>query len=184
MEWQHAFTIALTLVVTGVLAHFAAARLPQRVGYHVVLRYTGWMRALGIFGIILFAGLIAMSATLVLVEGDERSWRLAAFGTPFFAAMLVATVAEMRVHLALDGAGIRGRTGFRAHREMAWKDITEVTWNNACYWWRLRDRHGNTLRISGWLPGQDMVVRMLQACVPYEVWADAVATRGGYGGTR
>ena len=184
MEWQHALITALTLLVTGILARFAAARLPQRDGDHVVLRYTGWMRALGIFGIVVFGGLIAMCAALVFVRGDESSLRLATFGIPVFTALLVAAVAEMRVHLALDGDGIRGRTGFRSHRAIAWTDITEVKWNNVGYWWRLRDRHGNTLRISGWLPGQDLVLRMLQQCVPREVWAVAVATRDGHGGPR
>lgn len=184
MEWQHAVATALTLAVTGGLVHFAASRLPHREGDHVVLRYTGWMRAGGLFGIAFFAGLIVMCAALVFVDGDARSWRLAVFGIPLFTVLLVAAVGEMRIHLALDGDGIRGRTAFRGHRAIAWNDITEVKWNGVGCWWRLRDRHGTTLRISGWLPGQTLVVRMLQTSLPDAVWADAVAAWSGRAGAR
>jgi hypothetical protein len=178
MEWQHAVTTALAIVVLGCLVRFAASRLPHREGDHIVLRYTGWMFVVGIVAIVFAGALVALCTALVFAKGDARSLRLAALGIPFFTALLVASVAEMRVHLALDGDGIRGRTAFRGQREIAWKDVTEVTWNGGCQWWRLRDRHGNTLRISGWLPGQAIVVRMLQECVPRDVWADAVAAWG------
>lgn len=175
MEWQHGLTAALTMAVMAGFAAYARKQPPLAEG-KAELAYPPVMRGFLWFATAFFAAGVGYCCWALLGGATEpKDVRGAMLGLPLSLLLLVPSYCERRVALQMDLEGIRGRTSFRGQRAIAWADVVAVTWSRGNYWWKLRDRHGNTLRLSGFLRGQEAIVAMLQAKVPERVWTKAVA---------
>lgn len=178
MEWQHVITGTLTAAVLAYLVKLAA-RPPDVQGDVLVLRYPRVLSVIVWVGIVVFGGgAIAVSIPLVMGTASAKDERTAVFALPtclVFLAGFVAGLREMRVTLHVDREGIRGRTAFRGHRSIAWREVAEVKWAPANKWLVLVDRSGNKLRVSILLRGHEAVVMALREHVPEPVWRKAVA---------
>lgn len=170
---------AITTVLTGAAVAFclrAERRAPTIAGDVVLLQYAPWMRwfmrvgGLAFFALWCFAVVLAFAA-----DATAKDVRLAAMAT-LLLPLFVGGVCEPRVRLELDGEGVRGRTAFRGYREVAWADVLRVRFSAASGGWVLRDRRGETIRVSCYLVGSEAVVTALEAKVHERIWQDAVAT--------
>lgn len=172
--WAQTLSTAITVIVLALLAALTR-RAPAQFGDLTVLRLPTAMQVVAWVGLLFFTGLLALVIVeLVRHPDDVKKLRTAAIGVPLCLGLIVIVLAERRVQLGFDDEGIGGRTAFRGLRRVAWRDLVQVTWSNGGYWFRLRDRDGNVLRVSAWLQGHHLAVDKLCQHVPAVVWQRAV----------
>jgi hypothetical protein len=189
MDWQHAITAALTAAVLAAFAGFAMRPAAAQSGDVVVLRYPKALRWFLLLAVAFFsAALIGVLWPLFAGNATDKDVRNAALGIPMSLLFIVFASCEGRVTLAVDHAGIGGRTAFRGQRRIAWCDVVDVRWSKLMFWFVLVDRHGTKVRVNGFLQGHAAVPARLREHVSEPVWRDAVAawerTTSGTAGSR
>lgn len=170
-----ALTTAITAVVLAALARMAMRASPARDGDgELLLVYPKFMRIIGGICALLIGGLAIGVPVAAALQDDPGLWRLTLVATPILGTLAVVALLELRTGLRCGPDGIGGRTAFRGTRHVRWDDVIEVTWSNAGYWLRLVDRHGEVVRVSGWLAGFPDAVQQLCSQVSRVVWRAAL----------
>ena len=176
MDWQHAITVASTAAVLAAFARVAMRPPTAQSGDVVVLRYPRALRWFLLLAVaFLSALLISVLWPLFAGNATDKDVRSAALGVPMSLLFIVFASCEGRVMLAVDHAGIGGRTAFRGQRRVAWRDVVDVRWSKRNHWFVLVDRHGTKVRVHRFLQGHAAVPARLREHVPEPVWRDAVA---------
>ncbi|MCR9244924.1 MAG: hypothetical protein NXI31_07820 [bacterium] len=144
-------------------------------GGAVLIRPSPALRALLVGATLLF--LVAFAAfvwLLVVEEADAKLQRVAWFAMPLFVVLGVGCALEARVRFWLDGDGIRGQTAIRGWREVRWGEVGEVEFERRSKCLRLRERGGDTIKVSCLHRGHNHVFDVLMAKVPEKVWSGAL----------
>lgn len=175
MNWLN--TAISTLLSAGLMAWLirATRRAPEMLEDGVVsVRYPREMRWFQVFGTVFCAVVVGLAVWLLLAPDKPRDRMIGAVALPIIGALGFVTWREFQVFLVADREGIRGTTAFRGHRSMRWDDLTEVRLSPIPQWLVLRDRYGETIRVSLYMSGWAAVLRILAESVDPAVWRDAV----------
>lgn len=162
---------ALVLVVFAQIGRVPEVRDGAvRMSYPLAMKAFAWFAAL-----LFFVVSAAILREALQDDPNPRAVRLAWFGVPLMTALGTIMLCEIRVVLAADGQGIRGRTAFRGHRELRWQDVVEVQYWPTAQWLLLRDDRGETLRVPRFVRGFLMLPLLMQASLRPEVLQRATA---------
>lgn len=166
-------------ITAGVLARLLRASLSRPAIRNqqgdVELRTARPMRIFVGIAIALFGSAALGVPAAAWLQDDAELWRLTRVATPFCGILAVGALCELRVRLFANDLGIGGRTAFRGHRQVRWKDVTEVTWSNRSTLFRLVDRNGEVVRVSCWLQGFPEFLQLLRTQVGRTVYEQALA---------
>lgn len=82
------------------------------------------------------------------------------------AAGALAVSLEVQSTAWFDSDGVGTRSVWRGQKELAWSEVSQVSFSPASGWFVLRGRDGTKLRVSHLLQGADVFAKTLESAVP------------------
>ena len=170
----HALTALLTgLMMVGLV--WLSNRPPAITGDAIVLRYPLPLRAIFLVAGTGFPALCAYLWVGVVNGTVRQGLMLTAVISVVFLPLALYSLMQLRVVLQIDRDGIGGRTAFQGRRRILWEEIASVDYSRAYSSLRLRDRAGETIRVSRLLRGHQAVWTALEGKVDPNIWRAAAA---------